>query len=131
MLTFIFTRCPLPEFCPRIVSRLKELQKAITSDASLADVDLLAVTLDPEFDTPDVLAAYGRAAGADFSRWRFATGTTEEVAGLTRALAVHVERTGALPDHTLATALIDAEGRLGEVWRGNFWETQEVLDALR
>jgi len=131
IVTFIFTRCPLPEFCPRIISRFKELQKAITSSAELADVRLLSVTLDPAFDTPPVLDAYGRALGADFARWKFATGSTEEVTALTRAFAVHVEQTGVLPDHTLATALFDDQGRMVEIWRGNFWQTQEVLDALR
>lgn len=130
ILTFIFTRCPMPEFCPRIMSRFRDLQRTIAADASLADVRLLGVTLDPEHDRPEVLAAYGRAAGADFSRWSFATGSPEGVDVLTRAFAVHVQRTGVLPDHTLATALIDAEGRVVEIWRGNGWETDEVLATL-
>ena len=131
VLTFLFTRCPLPEFCPLMVRHFKQLQRAIAGDASLAGVRLLSISLDPEFDSPQVLAEYGRAQGADFTRWRFATGTPDQVAVLTRAFAVHTQRTGALVDHTLATALIDAEGRVVELWRGNGWTVEEVLGALR
>jgi protein SCO1/2 len=131
VLTFLFTRCPLPEFCPLMVRHFKQLQRAIAADPSLASVRLLSISLDPEFDSPQVLAEYGRAQGADFTRWRFATGTPDQVAVLTRAFAVHTERTGALVDHTLATALIDAEGRVVELWRGNGWTVEEVLGVLR
>jgi protein SCO1/2 len=131
VLTFLFTRCPLPEFCPLMVRHFKQLQRAIAADPSLSSVRLLSISLDPEFDSPQVLAEYGRAQGADFTRWRFGTGTPDQVAVLTRAFAVHTERTGALVDHTLATALIDAEGRVVELWRGNGWTVEEVLGALR
>jgi len=130
VVTFIFTRCPLPEYCPRIVGRFKQLQRAIVADASLADVQLLSVTLDPEFDSPPVLSEYGRAMGADFARWRFVTGSPDQVAVLKQAFAVRTERTGGLIDHTLATALIDARGAVVELWRGNAWEVREILDTL-
>jgi protein SCO1/2 len=131
VLTFIFTRCPVPEFCPRINGRFRELQRAIEGDASLDDVRLLSVTLDPEHDTPAVLGAYGRAMGADVRRWRFATGRVDQVTALTRAFAVHTETSGAELDHTLATALLDEHGRVVEIWRGNMWEAREVLAVLR
>jgi protein SCO1/2 len=130
VVTFIFTRCPLPEYCPRIVGRFKQLQRAIVADASLADVHLLSVTLDPEFDSPRVLSEYGRAMGADFARWRFATGSPDQVAVVTQAFAVRTERSGGLIDHTPATALIDARGEVVELWRGNAWEVREILDTL-
>lgn len=130
VLTFIFTRCPLPEFCPRITGRFRDLQQTILADPAMTSVRLLSVTLDPEYDTPPVLAEYGRAWNADFARWRFATGTPEQVAVLTRAFAVHVEASGGLIDHTLATALLDGSGQVVELWRGNVWDTQDVIDAL-
>jgi protein SCO1/2 len=131
VLTFLFTRCPLPEFCPRMVGHFKQLQRAIVADPLLAAVRLLSISLDPEFDSPQVLSEYGRAMGADFTRWRFATGALDQVAVLTRAFAVHTERTGPLLDHTLATALIDAEGRVVELWRGTGWTAEDVLGTLR
>ena len=130
VVTFIFTRCPVPEYCPAIAGRFREVQRALSKDKSLADVRLLSVTLDPQHDTPPVLREYGRAMGADFARWRFVTGTPEQVAALTRAFAVYTQASGGTIDHTLATALIDARGRVVEIWRGHLWETQNVLDAL-
>jgi protein SCO1/2 len=128
--TFIFTRCPVPEYCPAIAGRFREVQRALAKDASLADVRLLSVTLDPQHDTPPVLRDYGRAMGADFTRWRFATGTPEQVAALTRVFAVYTQASGGTIDHTLATALIDARGRVVEIWRGHLWETRDVIDVL-
>jgi protein SCO1/2 len=131
VVTFIFTRCPVPEYCPAIAGRFREVQRALAKDASLADVRLLSVTLDPQHDTPPVLRDYGRAMGADFVRWRFATGTPEQVTALTRAFAVFTQASGGSIDHTLATALIDPRGRVVEIWRGHQWQTQDVLVALR
>lgn len=130
-LTFIFTRCPVPDFCPLMVKRFQQLQRAMTSDPALASARLLAVSLDPTFDTPAVLAAYAKAMGADPARWTFVTGTPDEVSRLTRAFAVHVERNGVLLDHTLATAVIDADGRVLEIWRGNGWKAEEIAAVLR
>lgn len=130
VVTFIFTRCPVPEYCPAIAGRFREVQRALARDASLADVRLLSITLDPQHDTPPVLRDYGRAMGADFARWRFATGTPEHVSALTRAFAVYTQASAGTIDHTLATALIDAHGRVVEIWRGHLWEMKDVLDAL-
>lgn len=130
-ITFIFTRCPVPEFCPLMVKRFKELQRELKADASLESIRLLSVTLDPAFDTPQVLAAYASAIGADTSRWQFVTGRPEEIAGLTSAFSVHVERNGILVDHTLATVVVNRDGRIAELWRGNAWTSAAVLDVLR
>ncbi len=132
VLTFVFTRCPVPEFCPLMARRFGELQRAIEADAQLRGrAELLSITLDPEFDRPDVLAAYGRAVGADSTVWHFATGATNDVTALVKAFSVYTERNGAVLDHTLCTALVDANGRIVTLWRGNAWSTDEVLGALR
>lgn len=131
VMTFIFTRCPVPEFCPAMAMRFGQLQKAILADPKLAPrARLLSITLDPEFDRPEILKAYGDAVGANFSVWNFATGTTEQIATLTKAFAVYTERNGVTLDHTLCTALIDGRGRIVELWRGNGWKIDEVLAAL-
>lgn len=132
VVTFIFTRCPLPEFCPLMVKRFRELQEVVADDAQLASaVRLLSVTLDPEYDTPDVLETYGTTMKADFTRWRFATGTPAQVGAFAKAFAVYTEWNGPSLDHTLATALIGPDGRVVEIWRGSGWTTDEVLTALR
>ena len=129
--TFIFTRCPVPEFCPLMVKRFQHLQKAVSADPSLSDVRLLSVTLDPAFDTPAVLTAYATAMRADAARWHFVTGDTDQIARLTKAFAIHSEKNGVFLDHTLATAVIDAEGRVVEIWRGNQWDADDVLMQIR
>ena len=130
-LTFIFTRCPVPEFCPLVVKRFQQLQREIESNASLAGVRLLSVTLDPAFDTPEVLSAYATAQQANPARWQFATGSTEEIARFASSFSIHVERNGPFIDHTLATAVIGRDGRVAEIWRGNGWTAAEVVDALQ
>jgi protein SCO1/2 len=131
VLSFIFTRCPVPEFCPLVTQRFRELQDALAHDPSgAASARLLSITLDPEFDTPPVLQAFARSRHADPARWRFAGGESDEVLRLARAFSVYVERQGALLDHTLATALVDADGVIREIWRGNGWSAADVMGAL-
>jgi protein SCO1/2 len=129
--TFIYTRCPVPEFCPLMSKRFQQVQRELERDPRLRDVQLLSVTLDPGFDTPPVLDAYAKAMGADPERWRFVTGDPSEVGRLTTAFSIHAERDGVLLDHTLATAVIDGQGRVAEIWRGNGWNASDVLDVLR
>lgn len=132
VVSFIFTRCPVPEFCPLIMTRLRTLQDRTADDAVLRDrVRLLAITLDPGFDTPELLKAYGEAKGADFSRWRLATGTRDEIDALTAAFAVVSRRTDVSIDHTLTTAIIGPDGTVGTLLRGNAWKMEEALEAIR
>jgi protein SCO1/2 len=128
VLTFIFTRCPVPEFCPLVVRRFAELQRAIASEAvGSPGVRLLCVTLDPEYDRPNILADYSAAVGADPKIWTFATGAKPQVEALVAAFSVYTERNGVTLNHTLCTALIDPSGRIVEIWRGNGWTAPEVL----
>ena len=132
VLTFIYTRCPVPEFCPLVSRRFGQLQAALAADHSPAhDARLLSVTLEPEFDTAPILTAYARSLNANPARWVFAGGDPAQVTRLARAFSVFVERQGALLDHTLATALVDADGRVTEIWRGSGWTVSEVVEALR
>lgn len=131
LVTFIFTRCPVPEYCPAMALRFGQLQKAILANPRLAPrARLLSITLDPDFDRSAVLKAYAEAVGANPAIWHFATGTTEEIARLTKAFAVFTERNGVTLDHTLCTALIGRDGRVVQLWRGNGWKTDEILGAL-
>ena len=130
-ITFVFTRCPVPEFCPLMVKRFQEVQRELESSGSQYAVRLLSVTLDPAFDTPPVLRDYAISKRANPARWQFATGDRDEIARLTSAFSIHVEQNGILIDHTLATAVIGRDGRVVEIWRGNGWSTGELLDAIR
>lgn len=131
VITFIFTRCPVPEYCPAMAAKFASIQKSLLANGVPAGtVRLLSVTLDPEFDIPSILSAYGEAVGADPAVWGFATGEKAEAEALSRAFSVYTERNGALLDHTLCTALIGPDGRVSAIWRGNAWKIDEVLAAL-
>jgi protein SCO1/2 len=83
VLTFVFTRCPVPNFCPRMSNNFEELQSAIkTSSDSLAKTQLLSVTLDPAYDTPKVLSDYAAFHHADPKIWTFATGDEKNIDSL-------------------------------------------------
>jgi protein SCO1/2 len=131
-LTFIYTRCPLADFCPLMDQRFAALQEEITQSPELADVRLVSVTLDPEFDTSEVLHAHATALDADPDLWHFVTGDRDEVLGFALRFGV-VTESGA-PDnllHNLRTAVIDPEGRLVTAYSGNMWTLDELVADLK
>jgi protein SCO1/2 len=132
VLSFIFTRCPVPNFCPRISHNFFELQEAIKGDARLAEqARLLSITLDPVFDTPAILKSYADFQKADLQIWTFATGDPAQITALTQEFGVFVQPEGGTISHGLATALIGADGSVIKIWRGNGWKPSEVIDELR
>ena len=131
--TFIYTRCPLPEFCPLMDMHFASIQKTIASTPSLADVRLLTVTLDPEFDRPAILKAYAKRRQADPALWTFLTGEPEEVKRFSSQFGLYVEHNpqNAIDiTHNLRTAVIDPEGRLVTVHSGNSWTPSELVADL-
>ena len=131
VLTFVFTRCPVPNFCPRMSHNFSELQEAIKFQPELNKTRLLSVTLDPAFDTPAILKTYAEYQKADFAIWNFATGEQAQINTLTQSFGVFVQPEGGTISHGLATALIGADGSVLKIWRGNSWQPSEVIDELR
>ena len=131
--TFIYTRCPLPDFCPLMDKHFATIQKTIQSTPALADVRLLTVTLDPAFDRPAILKAYARRREADPAVWTFLTGDPKEVNSFATQFGLYVEHN---PEnaiditHNLRTAVIDPEGRLVTVHSGNSWTPAELVADL-
>ncbi len=128
LLTFIFTRCPVPDFCPLMSARFQELHGRLEADDRLENTRLLSITIDPEHDTPEILRAYGESLGADFETWTFATAAPEVIDGVTSGFRLFRERNGVQLDHALATALIAPDGTVIEIWRGNGWTTDTVYE---
>jgi protein SCO1/2 len=129
-LTFIYTRCPLPEFCPLMDRHFAAIQKTIASTSALGDVRLLTVTFDPAYDTPAVLEMYAARRGADPKIWSFLTGDAAEVSRFGSQLGIYVEHNpqSAIDiTHNLRTAVIDPEGRLVKVHTGNSWTPSELV----
>ena len=132
VLTFVFTRCPVPNFCPRMSNNFEELQEAIkSSTGTLATTRLLSVTLDPAYDTPKILSDYAAFHHADSKIWSFATGDEKEIDSLTRAFSVYRQNEGGTISHGLATALINKEGRIDKIWRGNAWTPAEIIKEIQ
>lgn len=131
LMTFIFTRCPLPNFCPLMSRNFAAIQATLRSDPVLRGrVALLSVSFDEE-DTPERLRAYAKAVTDDVESWRFATGSSQEIEKLTRAFAVLIKKEGGTLNHGLATVLVSPDGTIRKIWRGNGWTPAEVVAALR
>jgi protein SCO1/2 len=132
-LTFIYTRCPLPDFCPLMDRQFQSLQKTIAATPALSDVRLVTVTLDPAYDTPAVLKPYAAKLQADPARWSFLTGDAKAVNAFGTQFGLYVEPNAEKPVdiiHNLRTAVVDANGRLVKIHTGNSWTTTELLDDL-
>lgn len=133
-MTFIYTRCPLPEFCPLMDRRFAEVQRAVPRDPALAGrVRLISVSFDPDSDTPARLAEHARALGANPAVWQFAT--LAERAAIDRfaaAFGVNVirEADGTIT-HNLRTIVLDRAGLVVAVHDGNQWTADQLLTDLR
>lgn len=132
-LTFIYTRCPLPEFCPLMDRNFVAVQKTIKSTPALSDVRLVTVTFDPEFDTPSVLKTHARRRGADPAIWSFLTGEPDAVSDFADQFGIYTEDSPQSPTeitHNLRTAVIDPDGRLVSVHTGNSWTPADLVADL-
>jgi protein SCO1/2 len=132
-LTFIYTRCPIPNFCPLMNRHFAAVQRAIASRADLADVRLLSVTLDPAYDRPPVLQAEARQFQADPAIWTFLTGTPDTVKPFAEQFGIHSEvddEDATQLIHNLRTAVIDPNGRLVRITSGNDWTPADLLAQL-
>ncbi len=110
----------------------RSLEPAIkTGSATLAKTRLLSITLDPDYDTPKVLSDYAGFHHADPKIWTFATGDEKEIDSLTRAFSVYRQTEGGTISHGLATALINRNGKIEKIWRGNAWTPAEVIEVIR
>lgn len=129
LLTFIYTRCPLPDYCPLMSSNFQHLQDVLQPRYG-EQVQLLSISFDTVYDTPEVLRDYARRYTDDLSNWTFATGTEPQIARVTSLFGVLYEPSPGTIDHNLVTVLIGPDGRLREAWRGNDWRVDEVEQAV-
>jgi len=134
LMTFIYTKCPLPTFCPLMDRHFATLQKTLQDDAALKSVHLVTVSFDPSVDTPPVLKQHARELNADLSRWTFLTGDRDEVDQFAARFGVSVSRAMNDPrdiTHNLRTVILKADGTLAKVYTGNDWSPEQVLADLR
>jgi len=130
VLNFIFTRCPIATMCPASTLRMAALQKAAL-EAGVKDFELVSVSMDPEFDTPGVLREYAEVRGLDTTNWSFLTGPDTAVRHLLAQLGVIREFEGATIKHTLATVLINEQGRIVYRVDGSVWQIEDFVRRLK
>jgi len=133
LFTFVYTRCPAPDQCPLMSANFAQVNAALENDPDLRNkAHLLSVTLDPEYDKPEVLRSYGAAyAGGKFDDWDFATGDPAEVRRLAQFFGLVYGRENGQLIHSLRTAVVTPDGKLYKIYRGNEWKPSEVLGDLR
>jgi protein SCO1/2 len=126
-INFIYTSCPLPNFCLRIANNFGVLQRRFKARLG-RDLVLLTVTFDPVHDTPEVLARYASRWGADPATWHFLTGPVADVRRVCHAFGVDSFADDGLMNHTLHTALIDRQGTLVANLEGNQFTAGQLGD---
>lgn len=133
--TFVFTRCPLPDFCPRMLKNFSAVAEALRAQAGSGgptNWHLVTITIDPAFDTPPVLRTHAERYQYDPQKWTFLTGALIDIDALTEQVGLMFRRQtpDALPDHNVRTLVVDQEGRLRKLIIGNTWKPEEVVEGL-
>jgi protein SCO1/2 len=138
LLTFIYTRCPMPDFCPRVTRNFAQIEKQLESDSKLlAKTHLLCVSFDPENDSPVRLRAYGATyIGSDakeaFAHWDFAVPEKPVLLEMAKFFDLGMtNEADATITHTLSTTLIGPDGKVVSFYPGNDWTVEQVVADLK
>jgi len=134
-ISFVFTRCPMPDFCPFLMSGFAKAHAALVADAELAKrTALLTVSFDVAHDTPAVLLAYGRPfqkTEPPFTHWRLATGSLDAIRTLGRAVGLDFSEEQGSFTHNLRSVVLGPDRRLRQLLRGNDWRPEQLVAELR
>jgi protein SCO1/2 len=131
-ITFLFTRCPYPQYCPLLADHFAETQRKLLSmPKAPGNWHLLTISFDPEFDTPEVLRRYAEAHGADTNRWTFATGALIDVTAIGEQFGlVFWNQQAGIISHNLRVVVIDPNGRVQRIFKGNDWQPADLVAEL-
>ena len=127
VLSFIYTRCRDATMCSLVSAKYARLQRMLGREP----IHLMEATLDPTYDSPEVLARYGEAFGADGARWTLATGEASTVADLAARAGIVTTYTPRGIIHSEAVLILDRDGRLAQIIGGNRWSAEELLSEAR
>jgi len=136
LLTFIYTRCPIPEYCTLMSNNFSQIDQELKKQPEIYEkTRLLSISIDPDYDTPAVLRSYGashtgRFGDENFSHWAFATGSKEEVKEVAQFFGLQYFPEKDQIVHGLRTAIIAPDGRVYKVYRDNKWKPEEVLKDI-
>jgi protein SCO1 len=130
--TFIFTRCPLPDFCPRMNQHFNRARDLLLQQpGGPTNWQFLSISFDPEFDQPGVLTRYAYSyRGKSPDRWLFAAAPTNVIAAMGPQLDFRFANEGGSYAHNLRTVVLDAQGRIYRQFDGNKWKAEELAQAL-
>lgn len=133
LVTFLYTRCPVPTQCPAVMRKLTQVRQLIDKIPEAREkFQVLSITLDPERDTPERLEVYATTYGAAVPNWKFLTGRTDQIEKVAGYFGVlFAEEEGGLIKHNMRTGLIDADGRLALVLSGSDWKPGELAATIR
>lgn len=131
--TFIFSRCPLPDFCPRMGNNLAAARELIlTNTAAPTNWQFLSISFDPEFDSPEVLRSYAKFYRHNNpDRWLFAAASQSVLRTLAPELDLMLAKEGGSISHNLRTVVLDPLGRIHQQFDGNLWTPEELAEAIR
>ena len=133
LLTFIYTRCPLPDYCPRTSKNFSDIYQALRSKPTSGKKPmLLTISFDTENDTPAALREYAARYmhPANFKDWGFATGSREEIKKITTYFGLTYWAESGQISHNLITALIAPDGKITQLYPGNQWKPADVLAKM-
>ena len=131
--TFMYTRCPLPTYCPALDRRFQDVQRAIAGDNGLRNVRLVSISIDPAFDSPAVLKAHAKRLEADARIWRFVTAEVASVDRFGERFGLTVVRGAGRPEdfvHSLKTVVVGADARIRRIYSGPDWSSAELVADL-
>lgn len=130
--TFLFTRCPLPDFCPRMNQHFNRARNLLLQrPGAPTNWQFLSISFDPEFDQPSVLARYASSyRGQNPDRWLFAVAPAEVMASMTPLLDFRFANEGGSFAHNLRTVVLDPQRRIHRQFDGNKWNAEQLADAI-
>jgi len=138
LMTFIYTRCQLADFCPRMSRNFADIDKALAADPALyKQTHLISVSFDPTYDTPKVLRSYGGAYTGNYTNerflhWDFAAPTEKELPAMTQFFNVGVTPGDSKSlTHSLSTVLIGKDGKIIDWYPTNEWKPEEIVAAIK
>jgi len=135
LLTFIYTQCPFPDFCPRLSRQFAEINRQLESNPALyANTHLLSISFGPEHDTPKALRAYaftvsGSKSAALFQHWEFAVPSPADLPAIATFFGLVYEKEGVVINHSLSTAVISSDGRIFKWYQDTDWQPADVIKA--
>lgn len=137
LLTFIYTRCGMSEFCPKMSRNFAEVDKALAADPALyAKTHLLSISFDPAYDTPKVLKSYGggytgKYTNETFAHWDFAAPSIKDLPEMEKFFDLGVTGEGVSIQHSLATVVVGKNGKVIAFYPTNDWTIDEVVKQIR